>query len=139
MANRVQDFIDPKGTLGSGAISIMTMGITNSLGTWFGLPLSWTALALSGLFAFLAVIRFVAPMSHKIPYWIANSLIIFSMATGANVVAPPTVSKLTEIAASVQSRLDAMVGSTKEIAKKLPDETQVIKREASRRFFEKWF
>lgn len=140
MPHAIQDFIHPKDMVAPGVIGLITMIITNALGKAFDLPPSWTALVVSGLFGLLIGIPLVAPLLHKLIYFVLNSLIIFSMATGANVIADPAATKATEIAVSVQSRIVALVGRTREIAEKLPDETQGIKREASsRRFFDKWF
>jgi hypothetical protein len=135
----LQDFIHPKDMLAPGVIGLMTMIITNALGAGFDLPHSWTALAISGLFGILVGIPPAGHLVQRGLFLVLNSLIIFSMATGANVIADPVATKGKEVAAIVQSRIVSLVGRTQEIARKIPEESDRIKKEASHPFFRQWF
>ena len=138
MPHAIQDFIHPKEMPALGVISLITMAVTNALGNAFELPHSWTALVISALFGLLVGIPELVPLLRKGLYFVLNSLIIFSMATGANVIAVPVATKGQEVASIVQSKIIAMTGRTLEIVKKLPDESERVKQEASYPFFRKW-
>ena len=134
----IQDFIHPKEMLSPGVIGLITMIVTNALGSAFDLPHSWTALVISALFGLLVGIPELVPLLHKGLYFVLNSLIIFSMAIGANVIAVPVAAKGQEVASIVQSKIVAMTGRAQEIVKKLPEESERVKQEASHTFFGKW-
>ena len=138
MPHAIQDFIHPKEMLAPGVIGLITMIVTNALGNAFELPHSWTALVISALFGLLVGIPELVPLLRKGLYFVLNSLIIFSMATGANVIAVPVATKGQEVASIVQSKIIALTGRTLEIVKKLPDESERVKQEASYPFFRKW-
>lgn len=79
----VTEWLNPKSMTTPGVAGGLTLMITNTLGSSFGAPLAWTALAISALFG-LVVLVTNAPIWQRSVFWILNSLIIFCVAMGSN-------------------------------------------------------
>jgi hypothetical protein len=81
------DFLNPKSMLTPGIAGGITMLITGTLWCQFGLPQKWSALFISFM---LGAIIFKGSHYKSMPKWqivifyMLNSLIIFSVGTGAN-------------------------------------------------------
>jgi len=79
------EWLNPKSMTTPGVAGGLTLMITNTLGNSFGTPLAWTALAISALFG-LIVLVVNAPIWQRAVFWILNSLIIFCVAMGSNIM-----------------------------------------------------
>jgi hypothetical protein len=83
----VNEFLNPKSMLTPGFAGAATMVITNTIHSQFALQDSErapTALVLSLLFGALVFVAEGIPKWQRVIYYVLNSLIIFSMATGSN-------------------------------------------------------
>ena len=81
----IDEFLHPKSMLTPGIAGSVVMLITNALAVHFSLPPNWTGLVLSfvvGLVVFRTLTKI--PRWQKPLYYSLNSLIIFSVAMGAN-------------------------------------------------------
>jgi hypothetical protein len=78
------EFLNPKSMITPGIAGGLTMLITNALGSQFDLPGSWTSLTLSFLFGLLVFGATAIPLIQRLVFYVINSLIIFSVAVGAN-------------------------------------------------------
>jgi hypothetical protein len=81
----LDEFLNPKSMLTPGLAGALTMFITNSLAKQFGLAPNYTGLVISfliGLLVFFSQINIALPA--RFLYYVLNSLVIFSVAMGAN-------------------------------------------------------
>jgi len=116
------EFLNPKSMLTPGVAGGLTMLMTNSLTSQFGLLPNYTGLALSFLFGLLVFQTTVQlPWPKLAAYYVVNSLIIFSVAIGTNHAGVET--------ARVANRPTA----AKEVAPKAADWAP------GRAFFANWF
>lgn len=83
--NGFDEFLQPKSMLTPGIAGALTMLITNALTAQFGLLPNYTGLAVSFLLG-LVVFQTSAPLPWPklVPFYLLNSLIIFSVAIGTN-------------------------------------------------------
>jgi uncharacterized membrane protein YjgN (DUF898 family) len=80
---QISDFLNPASMLTPGLAGAVTMMISNALWIAFGLNAAWSTLILSfllGMIVWVATAKLVA----RCIYYVFNSLIIFSVAFGAN-------------------------------------------------------
>lgn len=102
--SHVDEFLNPKSMLTPGLAGSMTMFITNSLVGQFDLLPSITGLAISFLFGAVVFAATATALWLRVVLYVLNSLLIFSVALGANQVgesaAVDTVIGLTGISAS---------------------------------------
>ncbi len=83
--NMMKEFLNSKSILTPGVAGGITMLITATLSSQFDLPAKWTALVISGLLGFsIAVVDVNLSRQLRVIFFILNSLIIFSVAVGAN-------------------------------------------------------
>src|SRR5258708_4001030 len=81
MAN---EFLNPKSMVTPGIAGGIIVLITNALRTQFQLPGNWSSLLLSFLFGTIVFGAATIPLLHRVVFYLVNSLIIFSVAVGAN-------------------------------------------------------
>jgi hypothetical protein len=80
------DFLQPQSMVTPGLLGALVMMGTNSLCTKFpGLNGAVVALVLSLLFGLAAVIR-ETPLAQRVLFYVLNSIVIFSVASGTNTV-----------------------------------------------------
>ena len=87
MSVSIDEFLNPKSMLTPGMAGAVTMMIANTLWVQFGCTPKWSGIAISfgfGLLVFFASVG--APLWHRMTLYFLNSMIIFSMSVGANVV-----------------------------------------------------
>jgi hypothetical protein len=82
-SGQFSEFLNPKSMLTPGVAGGLTLMITNTLGTWFGAPLGYTALAISAVCGLLVLTAGV-PILQRAAYYLLNSLVIFTVAMGSN-------------------------------------------------------
>lgn len=80
----VKEFLNSKSMLTPGVAGLIAMLATNALHVQFGLPQNWVGLALSFLVGSLVFGDVATPPSQRLALYVINSLIIFSIAVGAN-------------------------------------------------------
>jgi len=81
---QLDQFLQPQSMVTPGALGAITMMGTNAIaGNFAHMSLAFTALLLSGLFGLAAIVK-SASIPEKIFYYILNTIIIFSVATGSN-------------------------------------------------------
>lgn len=80
----VKEFLNAKSMLTPGVAGLIAMLITNALQTQFGTPARWVAIVLSFLIGSLVFADTVTRLPQRIVLYVINSLIIFSIAVGAN-------------------------------------------------------
>jgi hypothetical protein len=80
----VKEFLNAKSMLTPGVAGLIAMLITNALQTQFGIPGKWVALVLSFLIGSLVFADTATRLLQRIVLYVINSLIIFSIAVGAN-------------------------------------------------------
>lgn len=83
----IKDFLSSKSMLTPGIAGGLVMLITTALQSQFSMPAAWVALALSFLVGTLVLRDKSTAIWQKAVLYLLNSLIIFSMATGANTTA----------------------------------------------------
>lgn len=83
-SNPVDEFLNPKSMLTPGMAGSLTTLITNSLVTQFDLVPSFTGLFISFLFGLLVFAGTRTVLWLKFVLYVLNSLLIFSVALGAN-------------------------------------------------------
>ena len=83
---KVEEFLNPNSMLTPGVAGGAIMMITNTVCSHFHLPGKWVALALSFIVGLLVVMNLTLPIWKRGVYYALNSLIIFSMAAGSNVI-----------------------------------------------------
>jgi hypothetical protein len=91
----IDSFLRPESMVTPGALGALTMLITNALATnfmWIGHAI--TALLLSFIFGVTAIVK-ANELWQKIIFYIINSLIIFSVATGSNQIGGNVASSAT--------------------------------------------
>ena len=81
---KVSDFLNPESMITPGVAGGITMTITNTLTSQFSLPGRWTALAISFLCGLLVFVTKRFSFGKKLVFYVINSLIIFTVATGTN-------------------------------------------------------
>ena len=81
---KVNDFLNPESMITPGVAGGITMTITNTLTSQFSLPGRWTALAISFLCGLLVFVTKRFSFGKKLVFYVINSLIIFTVATGTN-------------------------------------------------------
>ncbi len=81
---KVSDFLNPESMITPGIAGGITMTITNTLTSQFSLPGRWTALAISFLCGLLVFVTKKFSFMKKLVFYVINSLIIFTVATGTN-------------------------------------------------------
>ncbi len=81
---QAQDFLNPKSMITPGAAGGIVMMIGNTLWLQFGLDPKWSGIGISLLFGLLVVAGPAMPIWQRGVYCILNSLIVFTMALGAN-------------------------------------------------------
>jgi len=86
----VKEFLNAKSMLTPGVAGLITMLITNALHSQFGLAAKWVALALSFLIGLLVFTDIATRLLTRIVLYAINSLIIFSIAVGANTTGATT-------------------------------------------------
>ena len=83
----MNEFLRSKSMLTPGVAGGLTTLITATLSSQFNLPAKWTSLLISALLGLLIVwADEELSIPKKIPFFVLNSLIIFSMAVGTNTV-----------------------------------------------------
>jgi hypothetical protein len=81
----LDEFLNPKSMLTPGLAGALTMLITNTLATQFGLWPNYTGLLISFLFGSLVFLsQSTVSWLGRFLYYLLNSLVIFSVAMGAN-------------------------------------------------------
>jgi hypothetical protein len=80
----INKFLQPESMLTPGAAGATTMAIANTLWVQFGWAPRWTGLGVSALFGFLVIAATQAPKWRRGIYFLLNTLIIFTVALGAN-------------------------------------------------------
>ena len=81
----MKDFLNSKSILTPGVAGAITMLITATLSSQFNLPAKWTCLTVSGLLGLsIALADQTLTRSARVIFFVLNSLIIFSVAVGAN-------------------------------------------------------
>jgi hypothetical protein len=84
-----KEFLSPSSSLTPGYAGAMTMMITNTVASQFELEKPWpgrVGLIVSLLFGFMVITPLIAAYWQKVLYFLINSLIIFTVALGANTV-----------------------------------------------------
>ena len=81
---KINDFLNPESMITPGVAGGITMTITNTLTSQFSLPGRWTALAISFLCGLLVFVTKRFSFGKKLVFYVINSLIIFTVATGTN-------------------------------------------------------
>jgi hypothetical protein len=101
------DFLQPQSMVTPGLLGALVMMGTNSLCTKFpGLNGAVVALVLSLLFGLAAVIR-EAPLAQRVLFYVLNSIVIFSVATGTNTVGQASrLSQLSVVSTAYAERRD---------------------------------
>jgi phosphate/sulfate permease len=84
--SRSPTFLDSRSMLTPGLAGAVTMLLANTLYQQFALPQKWTAIALSFALGLLVFGDRRTALWQRILLYVLNSLIIFSMAVGANTV-----------------------------------------------------
>lgn len=84
LAKMTEDFLDPKSMLTPGVAGSLTVLITGTLASQFGLPGNWTGLILSFLFGLMVWANTAMPLVQRAIFYVLNSLVIFSVAIGIN-------------------------------------------------------
>ncbi len=79
-----EDFLRPESMVTPGVAGGMVMAITNTLWLHFGLEPRWTGLGLSFLLGTVVFVAGSLPVWKRGVLYVLNSLIIFSVAAGAN-------------------------------------------------------
>jgi hypothetical protein len=97
--SHVDEFLNPKSMLTPGLAGSMTMFITNSLVGQFDLLPSITGLAVSFLFGAVVFAATATALWLRVVLYVLNSLLIFSVALGANQVGVGVAKKPGESAA----------------------------------------
>lgn len=92
----VKEFLNAKSMLTPGVAGLITMLITNALHAQFGLSAKWVALALSFLVGLLVFTDTAARLLSRVVLYAINSLIIFSIAVGANTTGAATRSTVAD-------------------------------------------
>jgi hypothetical protein len=80
----VKEFLNAKSMLTPGVAGLVAMLITNALQMQFGAPTRWVALVLSFLIGSLVFADTATRLLQRVVLYVINSLIIFSIAVGAN-------------------------------------------------------
>jgi hypothetical protein len=80
----MDEFLNPKSMLTPGVAGALSVMITGSLVSQFGLPGSWTALVISFLIGTIVWLNQQVPILQRILFYVLNSLVIFSVAVGVN-------------------------------------------------------
>ena len=105
----IGEFLQPKAMLTPGIAGGLTTLITNALASQFGFWPNYTGLGISFLFGLLVFQAAVAiPVIQRLAYYILNSLVIFSVAIGAN----QTGVSLTKADRSLEQTVTASDAST---------------------------
>jgi hypothetical protein len=78
-------FLQPQSMVTPGALGALTMVVTNSFAPLIAVDRRWTGLALAFLFGLVALVNSKS-IVEKCVYYVLNSFIIFSIATGTNTV-----------------------------------------------------
>jgi uncharacterized membrane protein len=84
LASGAQEFLNSKSMLTPGVAGALTLMIATTLGVQFGLPANWTTLGLSFLLGVVVFQDKNTAQLQRVPLYVLNSLIIFSVAVGAN-------------------------------------------------------
>jgi len=84
LKQKFDEFLNPKSMLTPGIAGGIIMGITNTLYVQFAISKSLSSLILSILLVIPILKKYIAPFYEKTIYCIFNSLLIFSVATNAN-------------------------------------------------------
>jgi hypothetical protein len=80
----LDQFLQPQSMVTPGALGAIAMVGTNAIsGSFPYMNLPFTALLLSGLFGLAAIVKSVS-VPERVLYYLLNSVIIFSVATGSN-------------------------------------------------------
>ncbi|MDX1432767.1 MAG: hypothetical protein R3286_10000 [Gammaproteobacteria bacterium] len=80
------EFLNPKSMLTPGGAGAIIVTIAGALWSTFGCPPEMVALFLSCLFALLVVVPYAAPVWQKATLLVFNTLIVFSMSVGTNLL-----------------------------------------------------
>jgi hypothetical protein len=135
----IEDFVNPKSMMTPGLAGGFAMTIANSLWVQFGLQPRWSALGLSfalGLMVFASQVS--APVWQRCMYYVLNSLVIFSAATGANYLGskatpPAVVSSIVNQAPSVSALLHGSTANAQPI-----EQSEPRPQPTPRTFFPPW-
>lgn len=82
-----KEFLNPSSMMTPGVAGAVTMTVANTVTLQFGLTEPWpatVALIVSFLFGLLVLTAEAMPAWRKLAYYVANSLIIFTVAVGTN-------------------------------------------------------
>ncbi len=90
----LDDFLNPRSMITPGAAGGLVMFITNAVVSQFGVAPSYTALVISFLVGLIAFKARKLRLWERCVYYCLNSLIIFSVAMGANRAGVITAEKL---------------------------------------------
>lgn len=82
-AKPLDEFLNPKSMVTPGIAGAMTTLLTATLANQFSVPSNWTALIISFAFGLLVALG-ALPWWQRAIFYVVNSLIIFSVAVGAN-------------------------------------------------------
>ncbi|HKS21843.1 MAG TPA: hypothetical protein VJZ76_03510 [Thermoanaerobaculia bacterium] len=80
----MKEFLNAKSMLTPGVAGLVAMLITNALHAQFAMPSRWIALVLSFLIGSLVFSDTATRLLQRVVLYVINSLIIFSIAVGAN-------------------------------------------------------
>lgn len=92
MQNQVNQFLNPSSMLTPGIAGSVIMMLTNAITFQFDLSQKWVGLALSFTLGLVLLVNVAMPIWQRFIYYVFNSLIVFSMAVGANTMAGPPAS-----------------------------------------------
>lgn len=123
----VSEFLNPKSMITPGLAGALTMAIANTVYSNFGLQRPYIALTVAALFAVLAVGVAAMPFWQKPVYFLLNTLIVFTMALGANTagdeMAKPTAASYPH--GAFEKRGSLSIFSSEAFAKEYPEASLV--------------
>jgi hypothetical protein len=122
----LDQFLQPQSMVTPGALGAIAMMGTNAIaGNFAYMSLPFTALLLSGLFGLAALVKSTS-IPEKVLYYVLNTIIIFSVATGSNKIGQQVQQHLTLLSPS----LTAYAASSFDMNARGPERVQ---------FFKEWF
>lgn len=117
----MDQWLSPNSLLTPGIAGGVILLICNTLWAQFALPPKYTGLAASALFGVVVVYTIKANLFIRVVYWILNSLIVFSVATGGTTVAGAT------FAAGDQAQTERVVYEMGELVESASDEYSTLR------------
>ena len=119
-----KDFLNPNSMLTPGAAGAMAMTIANTFAGAFKMSEPWpalVALGISFMFGLLVLSAKATPIWQKLVYYVLNSLVIFTVATGSNSLGQAAVSRSSDgDSASISLRLKSLACFGTQVANAQP-------------------